>query len=112
MQKTKLDISNHKESPLICRIFKATGHKISKTMGISYLRIGDIFKGYILEITTIPEKFGLRSLRSGGVSAAVNNSLSDKLISKQDRWFSDKARNGYIKESVAKRLTVSNTLGV
>ena len=30
LQKAKLDISNYKESPLICRIFKTKpGHKIS-----------------------------------------------------------------------------------
>ena len=57
-----------------------------------------------------PENFGLHSLRSGGASAAANNSISDRLISKQGRWSSEKARNGYIKDSVVKRLTVSNTL--
>ena len=58
-QKTKLDISNGKE---ICCIFKIkSGHKISKTKGISYSRIREIFKGYISEITTTPENFGLQS---------------------------------------------------
>ena len=53
LQKAKLDISNDKESPLICRIFKTkSGHKISKTKGISYSKIREIFKGYISEITT------------------------------------------------------------
>ena len=31
-------------------------------------------------------------------------------MSKQGRWFTEKARNGYIKDSVVRRLTVSNTL--
>ena len=113
LQKAKLDIYNDKESPLICRIFKTkSGHKISKTKGISYSRIREIFKGYISEITTTPENFGLHSLRSGGASAAANNGISDRLISKQGRWSSEKGRNGYIKDSVVKRLTVSNTLGL
>ena len=43
LQKVKLDISNHKESPLICRVFKTAGHKISKTKGISYSRIRETF---------------------------------------------------------------------
>ena len=35
IEKANLDISNDKESPLICRIFKTkSGHKISKTKGI------------------------------------------------------------------------------
>ena len=81
-------------------------------MGISYSRIREIFKRYILEITTTPENFGLHSLRSGGASAAANNVISDRLISKKGRWSSEKERNGYIKDSVVKRLTVSNTLGL
>ena len=37
LQKTKLDIFNDKESPLICRIFKtSSGHKISKYQNISF----------------------------------------------------------------------------
>ena len=116
LQKAKLDVSNDKEGLLIRCIFKTkSGHKILKTNGVSYSRIREIFKGYLSEITTTPENFGLHSLRSGGAlaaaaAAAANNGISDRLISKQGRWFS--ARNGYIKDIVVKRLTVSNTLGL
>ena len=96
LQNAKLDISCDKKSPLICRIFKTkSGHNISKTNGISYSRIREILS----EITMKPENFGLQSLRSGGTSAAANNGISDRLISKQGRWSSEKARNGYIKDS-------------
>ena len=106
LQKTKLGISNDKESPLIRPIFKTkSGHKISKTKGISYSRIRKIFKGYISEITATPENFGLHSLRSGGASAAASNSISNRLISKQGRWSSEK-------DCVVKILTASNTLGL
>ena len=86
--------------------------KVAKTKGTSYCRTKEILKGSISEVTTARENFGLHSLRSGGVSAAANNGISDRLISKQGRWSSKKARNGYIKDSVDKRLTVSNTLGL
>ena len=113
LQKAKLDISNDKENSLIWCLFKTkSGHKVSKTKGISYFRIREIFKGYISEITTTLENFGLHSLRSGGASSAANNGVSDSLISKQSRWFSEKVKNGDIKDSVNKRLTVSNTLGL
>ena len=52
-----------------------------------------------------PEKFGLHSLRWGGGSVVANNNISYRLKSRQCRWTSEKARNGYIKDSVAKRLT-------
>ena len=52
----------------------------------------------------------MHSVRSRGALAAACDGISDRLISKQGRWSSEKARNGYIKDSVVKRLTVSNTL--
>ena len=60
-----------------------SGHKISKTKGISCSRIREIFKGYISQITTTPKNFGLHSLRLGGASAAANNGNSDRLRSKE-----------------------------
>ena len=76
LQKAKLDVSNDKKSPLICRIFKTkSGHKVSKTKGISYSRIREIFKGYISQIATTPENFGLYSLRSAGASAVMASQI-------------------------------------
>ena len=45
LQKAKLDVSNDKESPLICRIFKTkSGHKVSKTKGFSFVELGTFLK--------------------------------------------------------------------
>ena len=72
LQKAKLDVPNDKESPLICCISKTkSSHKISKRKGISYSRIREVFKGYILEIATTPKNFGVHGLRSGGASAVM-----------------------------------------
>ena len=105
LQKTKLDISNDKESSLICRILK-TGHTISKTKGISYCRIRDIFKNYLSEIMTTSKKFGLHCFRSVVALAAVNNRIWDRLISKQGRRSSEKARNDCVNDSAFKRFAV------
>ena len=93
-----------------CIFEKKSGHKISETKGILYSRIREIFKDYILEITTTPRKFDLHSLRLDGGSGAANNVISGRLISKHGRWSSEKTTNGYIKDSVVKVLTVSNAL--
>ena len=52
-----------------------SGHKISRTKGISYSRIRDIFKGYISEIATTPENFGLHGLRSGDASTVTASQI-------------------------------------
>ena len=110
LQKTELDISNDEGSPLIYSIYKTkSGYKISKTKGILYSRIREIFKGYISEITTTPEKFSLQSLTLGGASPTAKNGISDRLIFKQSHWSSEKAMNGYTKDSTVKRL---NTCGL
>ena len=54
----------------------------------------------------------LHSLRSGGASAAANNDVSDRLIGKHGRWSSNGSRDRYIKDSKAKRLKVSSSLGL
>ena len=48
----EIEISKDGETPLIGRIFKTkNGGKISKTQGISYSRIREVFKDYITDIT-------------------------------------------------------------
>ena len=100
LQKAQLDISNDKWS------ITKSGHKISKTKGISYSKIGEIFLH--IEDTTTPENFGLSSLRWDGASAVCNNGIPDKLISKQSCRSSEKSRNNYTKDRVVKILTISN----
>ena len=80
----------------------------SKTKGSSYFRVRETFKDYLSETITTPERFGLHSFRSGVRLAATNNDILDRQTSKQARWISEKARNGYIEDSVFKRLAVSN----
>ena len=72
----------------------------------------EIFKDYITDITANPEKYGLHRLWAGGASAADNNGMTDRLVSKQGRWSSEKARIGYIKDSVSTRLSVSKMFGL
>ena len=108
LQKTNIEISKDGETPLIGRIFKTKkGHKILKTQGISYSRIREVFKDYITDITANPEKYSLHSLRAEGASAAASNGVTDRLMSKKGR-----ARNGFIKDSVSTRLSVSKMLGL
>ena len=53
------------------------------------------------------KKFGLHSLRSGGARAAPVAGIDDRLLKKHGRWKSDKAKDGYVKESITDRLFVS-----
>ena len=51
-------------------------------------------------------------LRAGGASAAANARVPDRLFKRHGRWKSDKAKDGYIKDSVHSLLSVSLSLGI
>ena len=112
LRDAKLDLRTNKESFLIPRIHKTKkGHIASKTKGISDTRIREIFMENIKTMDA-HTNYGLHSLRSGGASAAAQHGVSDRLISKQGRWASESARNGYIKDNLETRLSVTRSLGL
>ncbi|XP_066915915.1 integrase/recombinase xerD homolog [Clytia hemisphaerica] len=113
LQKAELDISKDKQCYLIPRIFKCKkGHRVSKTLGFGYSRAREIFLKFVTPFKEEGVRYGLHGLRSGGASAAANNGVSDRLISKHGRWKSEKARDGYIKDSMATRMSISKSLGL
>ena len=56
-----------------------------------------------LEILGLNKKFfGLHSLRSGGATAAAAAKVDDKFFKKHGRWKTDKAKDGYVKQTFRK----------
>lgn len=55
---------------------------------------------------------GLHSLRSGGATAAANSNVNERCWKKHGRWASDSSKDGYVKDSVESRLSVSKNLGL
>jgi len=109
----KFDLGKDKEAFLICRLQKMKkGHIASKLLGISYSRAREIFNEYVKPFNSERKNYGLHSLRSGGASAAAQNGISDRLISKHGRWSSERGRDGYIKDSTKDRNKVSKSLGL
>ena len=77
--------------------------------GLSYS-----FKDCLKVLGYDEKKFGLHSLRSGGVTAAVinNPNLSERLLKLHGRWKSDIAKDMYILEQTQNRLSVTCNLGL
>ena len=50
------------------------------------------------------------SLRSGGVSAAAKNNVSDKLLRAHSRRASDRSKDGYSQDELYNKLLVSKNL--
>ena len=79
---------------------------------LSYTRAREIVLSAFDSIGLPKQDYGLHSLRAGGASAAANARVPDRLFKRHGRWKSDKAKDGYIKDSVHSLLSVSLPLGI
>ena len=107
---------------LIPRLIKVqNGHIAHKSAGISYTTAREAFAHYIQPLAAGGLHYiqplaagGLQfpphSLRAGGASAAAANGIKERLISKHGRWKSERARNGYIEDSIQNLDTRSRTI--
>ena len=58
------------------------------------------------------KKFGLHSLRSGGATAAANSNVKERMFKRHGRWRSEKAKDGYVLDSLEEKLAVTSVLGI
>ena len=56
--------------------------------------------------------FDFHSFRSGGATVAANNVIKDRLFKRHGRWKSEKAKDGYVKDSLSELLSVTLNLGL
>ena len=88
------------------------GEKIRKSGKMSYTRVREIVKEKFQEIGLDVQKYGLHSLRARGATVAANAGVPDREFKRHGRWKSETAKDGYVKDSVDKRLLVSKSLGI
>ena len=92
---------------------RSTGtYKLRGSVPLSYSRAREIVLSAFASIGLPKQDYGLHSLRAGGASAAANARVPDRLFKRHGRWKSDKAKDGYIKDSVHSLLSVSLSLGI
>ena len=95
-----------------CQLSKTTFGYKPWSKALSYTRLRELvleaFKDIVPDISAI----GTHSLRSGGATAAANAGIPDRLFMRLGRWSSDLAKDGYVKDSLSSRLSVSKALGI
>ena len=79
---------------------------------ISYTTIRDQSAKSLQNVVPDPSVYGTHSFRSGGASRAASSGISDRLFQRHGRWKSVAAKNGYIKDDISSRLSVSKSLGL
>ena len=87
-------------------------YKLRNSGSISYTRAREILLEALGSVGVDKSLFGLHSLRSGGASAAAAAGIEDRIFKKHGRWMSEKAKDGYIKENLNSRLSVTKNLGI
>ena len=48
----------------------------------------------------------------GGATTAAGSGVPDRLFKRHGRWRSDKAKDGYVEDSVQSQLKVTQNLGI
>ncbi|XP_068752753.1 integrase/recombinase xerD homolog [Montipora capricornis] len=110
----KLDIDPHSNEFIFRPLVKTkSSYKLTqKNKPISYTTFRDQLAKSLQNVVPDPSVYGTHSFRSGGASRAANNGVNDRLFQKHGRWKSVPAKNGYIKDDISSRLSVSKSLGL
>ena len=88
------------------------GYRLIPSGGISYSRVQELLHEKLRAVGLDPKQFGLHSLRSGGASAAANTGVPDRCFKRHGRWLSENAKDGYIRDKLEDRLSVSRNLSL
>ena len=73
---------------------------LSKSGKISYSCLREAFKKTMADLDFPLKEFGLHSLRAGGATTAANVKVPDRCFKRQERWKSENAKDGHIKDNV------------
>ena len=79
---------------------------------LGYSTMRELFKKKMRDLGYSAENFGIHSLRAGGTTAAANAGVPDRLFKRHGRWRSENAKDGYIEDTLEKRLSVSRQIGL
>lgn len=79
---------------------------------LSYSAVREVVLGLLKKVVEDTSVFGVHSLRAGGATAAANSGVHDRQFKRHGRWKSELAKDGYVKDSLDSRLSVSQQLGL
>lgn len=79
---------------------------------LSYTRARELMLDALSQVGIERRNFGLHSLRSGGVTQAAKNKIPERLLKVHGRWKSDLSKDGYIKDDLVNRLSVTENLNL
>ena len=67
----------------------------------------EVLKEKLSQLGYAPESFSIHSLRAGGATTAANAGVPDRPFKWHGRWKTEVAKDGYVEDSIEKRLEVT-----
>ena len=111
MQRTGMSWQDHRYLFRAICCSKA-GEKLRESGSISYSCLREQLKKKLASLGYNHVKFGLHSLQPGGATKATNMGVPDRLFKRHGHWKSENAKDGYVDDSVKRRLSVTKQLGL
>ena len=110
VQVGNIDLSSDLKFFRTLHFLKSKGCYRLRGTGISYIRAREVVLDAFSKLGFPSRLFGLHSLRSGGATAAANAGVNDRLFKPHGQWRTDKAKHGYVADSLDALLSVSKSL--
>lgn len=82
---------------------------IYKNKKLSYTAAGSNLLYMLKSVAGEHVNIGIHSLRSGGATVAASSNVDERCLKRHGRWKSDLAKDGYIVDSIDKRLMISKS---
>ena len=110
---SRLNIDPHSEELIFIQLVKTkSSYKlVNKDKPISYTTFRDHLSKSLREVVPDPSVYGTHSFRSGGATKAANSGVGERVFQRHGRWKSVSAKDGYVKDNIASRISVSKSLG-
>ena len=100
------------KSGLLFRPLSSDGKSLRSSGSLTYTRLRELLLGRLQALGYPAEQFGVHSLRAVGATAAAGSGVPDRLFKRHGCWRSDKAKDGYVEDSVQGPLKVTQNLGI
>ena len=85
---------------------------LRKHRKLSYSTAREVLLSVLQSLGLYTNIFGLDSLRAVGASTATSAGIADRMFKKHGRRKSNKAKDGYVKENLESRMSVTKYLGI
>ena len=111
---SRLNIDPHSDEFIFRQLVKTKSFykMVNKDKPISYTTFRDHLSKSLRSVVPDPSVYGTHSFRSGGATKAANSGVGERVFQRHGRWKSVSAKDGYVKDNITSRISVSKSLGL